>query len=102
LIEMDSKSMLYLFALASLTSLVIGEDNVTCYEGIANIRAHNAHVSCKNFNLNKVQCEECFTKGITLDKVGEDLTFGCKQEGMIASVGDIEFTTFCKEDLCNC
>ncbi len=83
-------------------TLVIVKVDVTCYEGMANIRAHNAHYNCSDFGLKKLQIEECFTKGMLLGEVGDDFTFGCKQEDMDAFVGDSEFTSFCKYDLCNC
>ena len=101
--------MLCLFVFVSLTSSIIGEDTVLCYEGTVYRTVQNCNDTCSSLPLKQVPCVACFIRGNTQEPTGDEkflVEFGCELEGMVdkreTAKEGVELTVICDTDLCNC
>ena len=100
--------MFCLFVLVILTSSIIGEGTVLCYKGTAYRTVQNSNDTCSSLGLEQVNCEACFSKGMTTEPTGNEkipVNFGCKED-MVDNTKTVqpegELTYICDKDLCNC
>ncbi len=99
--------MFCLFVLVSLTSSVIGEGTITCYEGTVYRTVQNSKDKCSSLPLKQVPCVACFSQGMYKDPTDDEkipVKFGCKEEGMVDSTkpGEEHISICDDKDLCNC